>query len=110
MRYPCHKNTNRSKTLRTDDLFFSGSSENLEYGGALGYRWVSDDLNRGFDLIVYRYDRELADTVEIEGVLLDTGSGNELGEVPQALRVRETDAHPAVLGLPAGSAAPQHGG
>lgn len=51
----------------TDNVFFSGSSDHLEYGGALGYRWLRDDLTAGFDLIAYYYERELAEGVDIDG-------------------------------------------
>lgn len=51
----------------TDSVFFSGSSDLLEYGTGLGYRWVSDDLARGFDLIVYYYERELAEEFDVDG-------------------------------------------
>ena len=45
----------------TEDLFFDTS--NVQIGEALGYRWQSDDETLGFDVIVFHYQRDLADTV-----------------------------------------------
>jgi hypothetical protein len=49
----------------TEDLFFDTS--NVEIGEALGYRWQSEDESRGFDVIVFHYQRDLADTVKLTG-------------------------------------------
>ncbi|HEX7705196.1 MAG TPA: hypothetical protein VF701_01945 [Thermoanaerobaculia bacterium] len=56
----------------TEDLAFNTS--NVQLGEALGYRWQSDDESRGFDLIVFHYRRDLADTVKLTG----TGYGGDL--------------------------------
>lgn len=49
----------------TEDLVFDTS--NLEIGEGLGYRWQSDDESRGFDVLFFHYQRDLADTVELTG-------------------------------------------
>lgn len=49
----------------TEDLVFDTS--HMQLGEALGYRWQSADQSRGFDLIVFHYQRELADTVKLTG-------------------------------------------
>jgi hypothetical protein len=49
----------------TEDLFFDTS--NVQIGEALGYRWQSEDESRGFDVIVFHYQRDLADTVRLTG-------------------------------------------
>jgi hypothetical protein len=49
----------------TEDLFFNTS--NMQMGEALGYRWQSADENLGFDVIVFHYQRDLADTVDLYG-------------------------------------------
>jgi hypothetical protein len=36
-------------------------------GEALGYRWQNADETRGFDVIVFHYQRDLADRVEMTG-------------------------------------------
>ena len=51
----------------TEDLFFD--TNNMQFGEALGYRWQRDDESAGFDLIVFHYERDLADTVELFGTL-----------------------------------------
>ncbi|HEV7768426.1 MAG TPA: hypothetical protein VGQ76_25735 [Thermoanaerobaculia bacterium] len=51
----------------TEDLFFDTS--NVQIGEALGYRWQSGDESRGFDVIVFHYQRDLADTVPLTGTL-----------------------------------------
>ncbi len=48
-----------------EDLFLS--TENVELGEALGYRWQSADESLGFDLIVFHYQRDLADSVDMTG-------------------------------------------
>lgn len=49
----------------TEDLFFE--SDHLQLGEALGYRWQRQDETLGFDVIVFHYQRELADTVDLTG-------------------------------------------
>lgn len=49
----------------TEDLFFDTS--HMQLGEAIGYRWQSADETLGFDVIVFHYQRELADTVELTG-------------------------------------------
>ena len=41
--------------------------EHFEYGGAAGIRFVNPMGDRGFDLMAWGYERELDETVEIEG-------------------------------------------
>ncbi|HVT43753.1 MAG TPA: hypothetical protein VMT00_05135 [Thermoanaerobaculia bacterium] len=48
-----------------EDYFFE--TDNPELGFGLGYRWASDDGSRGFDVIVYDYRRDLAETVDLRG-------------------------------------------
>ena len=49
----------------TEDLFFN--TDNVQVGEALGYRWQRDDQTAGFDVIVFHYQRDLADRVELTG-------------------------------------------
>lgn len=49
----------------TEDLVFDTS--NVQIGEGLGYRWQSADEGRGFDVILFHYERDLADTVELHG-------------------------------------------
>ncbi|HEX2059226.1 MAG TPA: hypothetical protein VHK90_00655 [Thermoanaerobaculia bacterium] len=51
----------------TEDLFFDTSK--MQLGEALGYRWQREDETLGFDLIVFHYERDLADTVDLTGTL-----------------------------------------
>lgn len=39
----------------------------LETGAGLGFRWSSEDGNHGVDLLVWGYQRDLAETVKLEG-------------------------------------------
>jgi hypothetical protein len=48
-----------------EDLFFR--TGNVQIGEALGYRWQTEDQRAGFDLIVYHYQRDLADGVDLYG-------------------------------------------
>ena len=48
-----------------ESLFFD--TENVELGAAIGYRWQTDDQRAGFDLIVFRYERELAEAADLYG-------------------------------------------
>ena len=49
----------------TEDLFFS--TENLQFGQALGYRWQREDQTLGLDVILFHYRRNLADAAELTG-------------------------------------------
>jgi hypothetical protein len=49
----------------TEDLVFDAN--HVQYGEALGYRWQRPDETLGFDAIVFHYERDLADTVELSG-------------------------------------------
>ncbi len=40
---------------------------NVEIGEALGYRWQTEDQRAGFDLIVFHYKRELAQSADLYG-------------------------------------------
>jgi hypothetical protein len=75
-----------------EDLVFDTS--HMQTGEALGYRWQRENETLGFDLIVFHYKRELADTVKLTG----TRYGGDLdflvvtpSEVPQV---------PSNIGLP----------
>lgn len=68
-----------------ESLFFD--TDNVQAGAALGYRWQTADERAGFDLIVYGYQRELADSVDLYGTfyngdmdLLDGAFG--IGDLP----------------------------
>ena len=65
----------------TEDLFFR--SEHVQIGEALGYRWQRDDQTLGFDLIVFHYERQMADTEELTGTFyggdLDLFALDEVG-------------------------------
>ncbi len=49
----------------TEDLFFDTS--HMQMGDALGYRWQRENETLGFDVIVFHYKRDLADTVRLTG-------------------------------------------
>ncbi|HEV7238798.1 MAG TPA: hypothetical protein VGQ36_06120 [Thermoanaerobaculia bacterium] len=49
----------------TEDLFFN--TENVQVGEAIGYRWQRDDQTAGIDAIVFHYQRDMADRVELTG-------------------------------------------
>ena len=49
----------------TEDLFFN--TENVQLGEAIGYRWQRDDQTAGIDAIVFHYERDMADRVELTG-------------------------------------------
>lgn len=49
----------------TEDLFFD--TDHLQLGQALGYRWQNDALTSGFDVILFHYRRDLAETVDLTG-------------------------------------------
>ena len=69
----------------TEDLVFDTS--NVQIGEALGYRWQRENETAGFDLIVFHYKRDLADTVKLTGTEyggdLDflVVKGSEVGDV-----------------------------
>jgi len=41
--------------------------ENMETGGGVGYRWRRRAGDGGIDILMYYYERDLAETVELEG-------------------------------------------
>lgn len=49
----------------TEDLFFR--TDHVQWGEAVGYRWQREDQTAGFDLILFHYQRELADREELTG-------------------------------------------
>jgi len=57
-------------------------TDHPEFGGGLGYRWQRDDSS-GIDVLLFHYERELAETVELEG----TFYGGDL-DLLDALNVR----------------------
>lgn len=78
----------------TEDLSFNG--ENTQLGQALGYRWANDAQSVGFDLIVFHYQRDLADTVGLTGTfyggdldLLDGPFNAGFGGIPLTGRNKE---------------------
>lgn len=42
-------------------------ADHIELGGALGYRWSTEDQATGLDLLAFYYERELAEEVDLEG-------------------------------------------
>lgn len=48
-----------------ESLFFE--TGNVEIGEALGYRWQTEDQRAGFDLIVFHYQRDLAQAADLYG-------------------------------------------
>jgi hypothetical protein len=76
----------------TEDLFFDG--ESVQFGQAIGYRWANEDQSAGFDLILFHYQRDLDDTVELTGTFyggdLDLLNGPlDLGGLPLDGRNKE---------------------
>jgi hypothetical protein len=67
----------------TEDYFFK--TAHVQLGEALGYRWQRQNETLGFDLIVFHYQRELADEVELTG----TKYGGDL----DLLGVTEAEVH-----------------
>ena len=68
-----------------EDLVFN--TDNVQIGEAIGYRWQTADQRAGFDLIVFHYQRDLAESVDLYGTfyngdldLLDGAFG--LGDLP----------------------------
>ncbi|HYI07864.1 MAG TPA: hypothetical protein VEK57_02230 [Thermoanaerobaculia bacterium] len=51
----------------TEDYVFNTS--HVQLGEALGYRWQRDDGTLGFDLIVFHYERDLAEKEELTGTI-----------------------------------------
>jgi hypothetical protein len=51
----------------TEDIFFDTS--HMQIGEALGYRWQNAVETLGFDLILFHYERELAETVDMTGTV-----------------------------------------
>jgi hypothetical protein len=49
----------------TEDLFFNTS--NVQIGEGLGYRWQRENETLGFDILIFHYKRDLADTVQLTG-------------------------------------------
>ena len=49
----------------TEDYFLE--TENLQFGQAVGYRWQNDAQTAGFDVILFHYQRDLAETVDLTG-------------------------------------------
>jgi hypothetical protein len=50
-----------------EDLVFDTS--NVQIGEGLGYRWQRENETLGFDVIVFHYKRDLADSVKLTGTL-----------------------------------------
>jgi hypothetical protein len=53
----------------TEDLVFS--SDHVQWGSALGYRWQREDQTLGFDAIVFGYRRDLAEAEELTGTFYE---------------------------------------
>lgn len=49
----------------SEDLFFT--TDHVQVGEAIGYRWQRDDQTAGFDAILFHYQRDLADREELTG-------------------------------------------
>lgn len=49
----------------TEDLFFE--TDHVQVGEGLGYRWRRDDETAGFDILLFHYERDLADREELTG-------------------------------------------
>jgi hypothetical protein len=49
----------------TEDLFFT--TDHVQVGEAIGYRWQRDDQTAGFDAMVFHYRRDMADREELTG-------------------------------------------
>jgi len=50
-----------------EKLWFPSSTDTMERGVGLGYRWLSADFSKGFDILTYRYRRDLADKASLYG-------------------------------------------
>lgn len=76
-----------------EDLVFDTS--HMQTGEALGYRWQRENETLGFDVIVFHYKRDLADTVRL--------TGTEYGGDLDFLVVKASEVPPllsADVGLP----------
>ncbi|HEX7828472.1 MAG TPA: hypothetical protein VF787_02390 [Thermoanaerobaculia bacterium] len=51
----------------TEDLFFE--TDHVQWGEGIGYRWQREDQTAGFDVLLFHYDRELADREELTGTV-----------------------------------------
>lgn len=49
----------------TEDLFFS--TDHVQFGQAIGYRWERENQTLGFDLIAFHYRRSMSDTENLTG-------------------------------------------
>lgn len=49
----------------TEDLFFS--TDHVQFGQAVGYRWEREDQTLGFDLIAFHYRRSMSDRDDLTG-------------------------------------------
>ncbi|HEX2120278.1 MAG TPA: hypothetical protein VHL59_01425 [Thermoanaerobaculia bacterium] len=76
----------------TEELFFT--SDHVQFGQAVGYRWQTDDESSGFDILAFHYKRDLAETRELTGTFyggdLDLLNGPfDLGGLPMTNRQKE---------------------
>jgi hypothetical protein len=83
----------------TEDYVFDTS--HMQLGEALGYRWQNAVETLGFDLILFHYQRELADTVDLTG----TAYGGDL----DLLTIDEVPNFPVSL-HPTGDEKREYGG
>ena len=51
----------------TESLFFE--TDNIQLGQGLGYRWQREDRTLGFDVLLFHYQRDLADRVGLTGTI-----------------------------------------
>ena len=51
----------------TESLFFE--SNNLQLGQGIGYRWQREDRTFGFDVLLFHYQRDLAEEVDLTGTV-----------------------------------------
>lgn len=66
-----------------EDYFFD--SDNPETGAAVGWLWESSDGSMAYDLMAFWYERDLADTVELEGTFY--GGDIDLFSAPFGIEV-----------------------
>jgi hypothetical protein len=69
----------------TEDLFFK--TDHVQFGQAIGYRWANDDQSTGFDLILFHYRRDLADSGELTGTFYGADLDLLNGPLEQGLGV-----------------------
>jgi hypothetical protein len=85
----------------TEDLFFE--TDHVQVGEGLGYRWQRDDQSAGFDILLFHYQRDLADREELTGTVyggdidlidrpLPPGAGGPNGFVLDGRKKREYGA------------------